>query len=241
MAKLHLNFYSTILSNSHKSNIFIPDRGDVINMPILWLLHGYGGDETDWLSNTNIEELANKYNYILVMPEGYHSFYVDSDIWNYYAFFLKEYMPKIQKMFHLSTNPKQNFIGGVSMGGYGSLNFYLNNITKFNACFALSPVMDLAALLQNSHNPIRVPELLSIMGPAEQISKHSIILNKQNIPEKAQLFIKVGTDDFLYHDILGAVQTKQPNLQFEIGTGHHLWTTWKKELPEVFDWIEKQR
>ncbi len=48
---------------------------------VVYVLHGYSGNHTDWTTKTDIETLADRFNVIIVNPDGgYDSWYIDSKI-----------------------------------------------------------------------------------------------------------------------------------------------------------------
>ncbi|QLE09276.1 hypothetical protein HYD28_10120 [Pseudoalteromonas shioyasakiensis] len=48
---------------------------------VIYVLHGYSGNHSDWTKLTDIEKLADQYDVIIVNPDGnYGSWYLDSDI-----------------------------------------------------------------------------------------------------------------------------------------------------------------
>ncbi len=48
---------------------------------VIYVLHGYSGNHSDWTKLTNIEKLADQYDVIIVNPDGnFGSWYLDSDI-----------------------------------------------------------------------------------------------------------------------------------------------------------------
>ena len=67
---------SAAMSETLKATIVLPDDYARDNhgerYPVVYLLHGSGGDHTDWTSNTHIAALADRYRGILVMPDGGH-------------------------------------------------------------------------------------------------------------------------------------------------------------------------
>ena len=68
---------SAAMKETLKATVVLPDayaRGtrDGDRYPVVYLLHGSGGDHTDWTSNTRIAALADRYHVILVMPDGGH-------------------------------------------------------------------------------------------------------------------------------------------------------------------------
>src|ERR1700742_3892750 len=46
--------------------------------PVLYLLHGWQGDETNWIKHTHLTELAASYQLIIVTPRAENSWYVNS-------------------------------------------------------------------------------------------------------------------------------------------------------------------
>ena len=53
---------------------------DAYAMPVVYLLHGHGGNHKDWVMHTQpkLPQLANQYGIILVCPNGDQSWYFDS-------------------------------------------------------------------------------------------------------------------------------------------------------------------
>ncbi|NLT65849.1 MAG: esterase family protein, partial [Acidobacteria bacterium] len=114
--------------------------------PVLYLMHGIGGNETHWtalcaadrvLDNLIAEKKAVPM--IVVMPNGRAtadppSRNIMSDF-NYYAFFekdlLQDLMPYIESHYSVRADRDYRAIAGLSMGGGQGLNFGINNIDKF--------------------------------------------------------------------------------------------------------------
>ena len=114
--------------------------------PVLYLMHGIGGNETHWTrpgaANTILDNLiADKkaVPMIIVMPNGRatadppsENFMAD---FNYYAHFekdlLQDLMPYIESHYSVNTDRNYQALTGLSMGGGQGINFGLNNIDKF--------------------------------------------------------------------------------------------------------------
>ena len=48
---------------------------------VIYLLHGFGGNQRDWLGNVpELTTYADRYNVILVCPDGQNSWYIDSPV-----------------------------------------------------------------------------------------------------------------------------------------------------------------
>ena len=72
---LQVNFRSQVLLLHDAMNVILPDDRVEGDFPVLWLLHGGGGNENDWLHNTRIRAYANKHNIAVVMPHAGYSRY----------------------------------------------------------------------------------------------------------------------------------------------------------------------
>ena len=116
--------------------------------PVLYLLHGIGGDEKEWLQGKPQAILDNLYAekkivpMIVVMPNG-RAMKDDRAVGNIFdslkvqAFatfekdLLNDLIPFIEKNYPVLSNRESRAIAGLSMGGGQSLNFGLGNLDKF--------------------------------------------------------------------------------------------------------------
>lgn len=117
--------------------------------PVLYLLHGIGGDEYEWLNGGHPEIILdnlyaeNKVEpMIVVLPNG-RAMKDDRAVGNIYdrekvagfANFendlLKDLIPFVEKHYPVIKDREHRAIAGLSMGGGQSLNFGLGNLDKF--------------------------------------------------------------------------------------------------------------
>jgi enterochelin esterase-like enzyme len=115
--------------------------------PVLYLLHGIGGDETEWqrfaqpnviLDNLIAEEKATPM--IVVMPNG-RAQKNDRAEGNVFAAapafaafeqdLLKDVIPAIESRYSVQAGREHRALAGLSMGGGQSLNFGLTNLDTF--------------------------------------------------------------------------------------------------------------
>jgi len=115
--------------------------------PVLYLLHGIGGDEKEWFNQGQPQViLDNLYAekkvepMIVVLPNG-RAMKDDRAIGDVYgkaaAFatfeqdLLKDLIPYVEKTYSVIKDSEHRAIAGLSMGGGQSLNFGLGNLDKF--------------------------------------------------------------------------------------------------------------
>jgi len=143
-------YNSTTVGTKRKALIYTPpgyskDR----KYPVLYLLHGIGGDEYEWLKGGHPEIiLDNLYAQnkiepmIVVMPNG-RAMKDDRAAGNIFdrekveAFatfekdLLNDLIPFIEKTYPVNADKEHRAIAGLSMGGGQSLNFGLGNLNTF--------------------------------------------------------------------------------------------------------------
>lgn len=142
-----ITYNSKSIGVDRKAVVYLPPNYDPKQKyPVLYLMHGIGGNETHWTTlcaaNKVLDNLiADKkaVPMIIVMPNGRatkeppsSNFMAD---FNYYAFFeqdlLQDLMPYIESHYSAMTDRDHRAITGLSMGGGQGLNIGLNNIDKF--------------------------------------------------------------------------------------------------------------
>ncbi len=97
--------------------------------PALYFLHGLNQDQTFLVSSGawNIIEDAQEQKrigeFVVITPQADNSFYINSKDHRvrYEDFFVHDFIPQMEKHFHLMTTRNGRAISGVSMGGYGAL------------------------------------------------------------------------------------------------------------------------
>ena len=140
---------STILGKDVRYTVYLPADYETSNRtyPVVYLLHGYTDDNTGWLQFGEINRYADKAiaegtipPMIIIMPNGDSSWYINSydGKENYEDFFVKEFMPTIEKTYHIKAEKKYRGVAGLSMGGYGTLILSMKHPELFAASAPLS-------------------------------------------------------------------------------------------------------
>jgi S-formylglutathione hydrolase FrmB len=114
--------------------------------PVLYWLHGLGQDEQSFVGaggSTLLEGLRGRDalgDFILITPNGGRSFYLNSrDGRNRYEdFFIREFLPAMERRYRIEAARATRGISGVSMGGFGALHFGLKYPELFGSVSAHS-------------------------------------------------------------------------------------------------------
>lgn len=252
MALFQVNFFSHCLRRPTPLNVIIPcdNFGPFAGgskcgpYRTLYLLHGYSGNRMDWLLSGDAQETASKYNIAIVMPSGDNSFYTDNPYYNiwYSEFIGHELVEYTRKIFPLSDKREDTYIGGLSMGGFGTLLNAIRHCDVFGHAIALSaPFIDTFLKVKKE------PDFMGIMqsyydvlfGSFENLSETDA--NIAALAEKAvkdgkelpELYIACGYNDMLVH---GNRDMHKKLLElgiphcYEEGPGTHEWPFWREYL-----------
>lgn len=116
--------------------------------PVLYLLHGYGGNFTRWLTVApQLKEQADALQMLIVCPDaGYGSWYVDSPADSsvkYETFTAGELVDYIDNHFRTLADRGHRAITGLSMGGHGALFLAARHKDRFGAAGSMSGLVDL--------------------------------------------------------------------------------------------------
>src|SRR5215467_13258026 len=117
--------------------------------PVLYFLHGLGGDQsflTTSGASSAIEDAWEQKKlgeFVIITPQGENSFYINSRDGHilYEDFFVREFVPQMERRFHLAADKAGRGIEGVSMGGYGALRFAFKYPQMFVSVGAHMPAL----------------------------------------------------------------------------------------------------
>ncbi len=191
-----ISYPSKTVGNDRKALVYTPpgfNKND--KYPVLYLLHGIGGDEKEWLNGGHPEViLDNLYSegklepMIVIMPNG-RAMKDDNaggnimapDKVQAFATFeqdlLNDLIPYVEENYPVLTDRENRAIAGLSMGGGQSLNFGLGNLDMFAWVGGFSSAPNTKEPQELVPNPEKAKEQLKLLwiscGDADRLLRFS--------------------------------------------------------------------
>ena len=115
------------------------DSDKTRKFPVVYYLHGLGDNEQSLINaggwNIYDDLLSQKKvsEFLIVTPYGFQSFYINSrdGKFRYEDFFLREFIPQIEKKYRVKAGRVSHGIMGISMGGFGALHYAFKYPQRF--------------------------------------------------------------------------------------------------------------
>ena len=219
---------STVLGKKMPYSVYLPKDYFYTDKsyPVLYLLNGADSNNNDWLNQGMVNPYASSLaadggkDMIVVCPngcpDGVNVFYCDDYTdYNYKTYFFDEFVPFIENAFRIKGGRENRAIGGLSMGGYGSLYYGAIHPEMFCYVYACSPLTYMDG----------IPNLYDLYGAA--------IGGGQQMPG---LTIEIGTGDFLFESagyfegFLGSMNFAH---EYITRDGVHDWAFWAACTPKM--------
>ena len=263
MALLKVDHHSEVLRFGMTMNVILPEKNistrigengwkKTGGIPVLWLLHGLGGDHTNFCRYTNIERYVSALGIAVVMPNTAQGRYTDMvDGYDFYTYLTEELRNIVYDMFpRLSKAREDNFVAGVSLGGFGAYKMALDKPEHFSASASLSGVMNINALWeQQKDNASYVRGAQLVYGSPQQVtgSINDLVCQMEyRIQEQSILprfYMECGSNDFMYpinHDFKERFSSLVDLTWYE-EPGNHDWAYWDKGLQRMLAWLSLEK
>ena len=251
MALINIKFASEVLGMNTDVNVIVPQRSTQGQIGLdnnvkagayktLLLLHGASDDNTTWLRRSSIERYAAKYGIAVIMPGADKSFYTDMKYGGRFYTYISEEIPRIVREFlPLSDKREDNFVAGLSMGGYGALKIAMKNPERYAAVAGLSSVADIRAFM-TEYAPDLDRCIFGEDGAPDEEDLFHIARECNKNPLKPRVYMGVGLQDFLYEDnvaLRDLFKTLDFDFTYRESEGEHGWYFWDEYIQYVLAWM----
>lgn len=265
MALIQMNILSRCLMRTVPVNVILPvdklmppdaPRREDKPYKTLYLLHGVFGNYTDWVCGTRIQRFAEEHDLAVVMPSGDNAFYVDRPAGgDFYGEFIgRELVELTRKMFPLSHDREDTFIGGLSMGGYGAMRNGLKYSASFGSIVCLSGALhieEMAAAKEDCEDFLGSKsfaeacfgDLTKLIGSDKDPKALIKMLKKDGAP-LPRIYMACGLDDDLLdvnRDMMQFLKKEGLECAYEEGPGGHDWDFWDTYIKKAIEWLPTEK
>lgn len=225
---------------------YIPDDFDPNNVKVVYMLHGAYGNHTNFNERTKTVDYLNEYNknhdqkLIAVFVDGFNSFYIDKNI-NMESAIVKDLIPTFEDMNGIKIDRNNRYVMGISMGGYGTLNFMFKHSDVFSKGYAISPVV--AEELDTSAG-IWTWNIFYTDGKFDKnvYTSYHPLTNLENNKENMQdieIYLYAGKQDqvVLLDDVNSFLEKAKDSVKIneKILDGEHNWAFWDEQIKSILE------
>ncbi len=254
---------SSILHHDVRYTVYLPADYSTSERayPVVYLLHGYTDDNTGWLQFGEINRYADIGiangtipPMIIITPDADSSWYINAydGKENYEDFFIKEFIPAIEKTYRIKAQKKFRAVAGLSMGGYGSLIYALKYPEMFVAAAPLSAAVYNDEAITTLDENVWLKTYGQLYGRGlkgkdrlnEAWYKNSVLKLVEDKSaadlKKVRYWIDCGDDDFLTKGnclLHIALTDKKIPHEFRMRDGTHNWTYWRTGITDALQLI----
>jgi S-formylglutathione hydrolase FrmB len=202
------------------SDVLVTPDGGTKGRALLVFLHGYGAAPIDMVDGAFLKALQRLGDRapVVFLPEGDIGWWHDRSEGPWGSYVLREAIPAI--LARTGADPDRVAIGGISMGGFGALNFGRVAPERFCAVGGHSP----AVLLNESQ------DVLGAFDNATDFMHHDLIrLARGHSPYHAPVWIDVGDRDQLRpaaSKLAQELRADGADITFQVWPGEHNGTYW---------------
>ncbi|MFW6346154.1 MAG: alpha/beta hydrolase [Halomonas sp.] len=250
------SFVSPTLEREYRYSLYLPEGYAVSNQayPVLYLLHGSFGSETDWVRSGRLRRTADRLiergdipPLVIVMP-GSESWWIDGHNGAERSAFFDDLIPHIEQTWHVVPERDWRGVAGLSAGGFGALNFALERPELFAAVAAFSPA---------SYHPLPPQNSSAWRHPAfqrdgafdtelwERTNYRAHLDDYLAQSTTVPVYLTAGDRDRLnavHHARLieNALRPRQPgDVRLDVLPGGHTWRVWRASLPRGLSFLAR--
>jgi S-formylglutathione hydrolase FrmB len=210
--------------------------------PVLYLLHGWNGDYKNWCTLTNLVAYAERYEIIIITPDGQNSWYVNSATApadRFYDYIAADLIAEVDGRFRTISSAHRRAIAGLSMGGYGSFLVALKHPEMFSIVGSISGAFDAPCGIEKV-----LPDVCESIEHAygEATSAVRRESNVFDLVKRAPatvfpyIFLQCGADDLLLPSnrrFVAEISARKLAYEYHEMPGDHTWEFWDSVLPPL--------
>ncbi len=250
-----LSFESATLGRPMDYSLYLPPdyyAEEATRYPVIYMLHGLGGNERDWLRGAAIADTVDRLiaegmlpPVIIVMPDGGNSWYVNSaDIGgpgDYETAITEDLIAHVDATYRTLDARDGRATGGLSMGGYGAVRLAFFRPDLFAAAASLSGAIFPDMATPEDVSETQVGLFRGVYGTpldTERFNRANVFGQIEPLAAAGNappVLLTVGDDDYFEldrgaHALFVALRDAGLPAELRVTDGGHVWPLWAQEV-----------
>ncbi|WP_231627074.1 alpha/beta hydrolase [Streptomyces apocyni] len=249
---------STTLGVDKRVSVLVPG-GCATGVPVLYLLHGFGGSRETWLSRTRLLEHLDGTGLMVVLPESGRRWFInDHRGFRYEDYLQGELLPFVEDTYAVHVGPGRRAIGGFSMGGAAALMQALRHPGTYGVVVSHAGAFEAPLREGDPYRQLRGARDLAIpsveahervWGPVGSVVRrrydpHALLAALPAGPRPV-VYVDVGTEDYpritaMNRRMAGALRRAGVVTEYHERPGAHDLTFLDHALPRSLQFVDDQ-
>ena len=245
------SFFSPALAREMPYKVVLPAgySGSQERYPVLYLLHGWQGDETNFISLTHLVQDASAYKLIVVTPRAENSWYVNSATHpkdRYADYIFQDLIAEVDAHYRTIASPHERAIAGISMGGYGAMLLSLRHPGAFAFAASISGAFDGPSGIESVMPQLKqsTDEAFGAAGSTTRRQNDvDTLIGTVDRTQQPYFFLECGASDPLLsssRQVVGELSSHGFAYEYHELPGAHTWPFWDAALPTMLKVLSMQ-
>ena len=238
-----VTFESASLHRSMPYRVMLPANvSPGQRLPVVYLLHGRDDDFRSWSNAAPVSRLAAR-GYLLVMPEGYYTYYANSATFardRYEDYITADLVRDVESRFPAADSgpTARRAIVGVSMGGVAAIALAFHHPAEYGFAGALSPALDVPSrpfLVKRFTQSVTFLKIFGPLGSATRMAydpfRQAAVADPGTLPF---VWFSCGDEEPLLapsQRFAALLAARHIAFVFHPASGAHNWSQWSGQLP----------
>ena len=232
-------FHSEALGRTMRYQVAVPSSSSAKRFPVVYLLHGHGGQESDWFIHSAAAEVAITLGLVVVTPDGANSWYINTPAERWEDYITRDLIQEVERRWPVRPGRPNRAVAGLSMGGYGAMNIALRRPEVFALAASMSGALD-TTRPQSVFSYGREAEVNAWFGPPGSTTRRDNDVYRlaaevppSNLP---YLYLDCGVDDAWFgvnREFVEILKARGVPHEFHEEPGDHDWQYWDRQVRVV--------
>lgn len=232
-----LQIHSKSMNREIATLVATPDHSGDKHFPVLYLLHGYSGSHLAWqqIMGGDLGREADRYQMIIVCPNGDNSWYWDSPVDStsrFETFVSQELTQWVDANYPTEPRRESRAITGLSMGGHGAMWLATRHKDIFGAAGSTSGGVDIRPFPKSW-------EMEKMLGKMKKFPErwdaHTVMTSVETLKDgELAIIFDCGYEDFFF-EVNNRLHEKLLNKgishDYIVRPGKHNAAYWSNSLP----------